>query len=106
MNYPFIYIVMEKLRIEPATPGLHDIGLSPIPRRLLMGPLHCLDIAERITTLANKHEPNRLINARKNDNAWLTTHVKKLIRKKKRLYDKYKKSNNTNHFETYKQFKI
>ena len=28
-----------------------------------------------------------------------------LIRIKKRLYDKYKKSNNINHFETYKQFK-
>ena len=23
---------MEKPGIEPATPGLHDIGLSPIPR--------------------------------------------------------------------------
>ena len=41
----------------------------------------------------------------KTDPAWLTTHVKKLIRKKKRLYDKYKKSNNINLFETYKQFK-
>ena len=26
---------MEKLGIEPATPGLQDIGLSPTPRRLL-----------------------------------------------------------------------
>ena len=24
---------MEKLEIEPATPGLQDIGLSPTPRR-------------------------------------------------------------------------
>ena len=46
-----------------------------------------------------------LINARKTDPAWLTTHVKKLILKKKRLYDKYKKSYNINNFETYKQFK-
>ena len=46
-----------------------------------------------------------LINALKTDPAWLTTYVKKLIRKKKRLYDKYKKSNNINHFETYNQFK-
>ena len=63
------------------------------------------NITKRITTLTNKHVPNRLINASKTDPAWLTTHVKKLIRKKKRLYDKYKKSNNINHFETYKQFK-
>ena len=46
-----------------------------------------------------------MINAHKTDPAWLTTHIKKFLRKKKRLYDKYKKSNNINHFETYKQFK-
>ena len=28
---------MEKPGIEPATPGLQDIGLSPTPRRLLEG---------------------------------------------------------------------
>ena len=27
----------EKPEIEPATPGLQDIGLSPTPRRLLLG---------------------------------------------------------------------
>ena len=27
----------EKLGIEPATPGLQDIGLSPTPRRLTLG---------------------------------------------------------------------
>ena len=62
------------------------------------------NITDSVTTLANKHIHIRVINARKTDPAWLTTHVKKLI-KKKRLYDKYKKSNNINHFETYKQFK-
>ena len=62
------------------------------------------NITERIITLASKHVPSRLINARKTDPSWLTTHVKKLIRKK-RLFDKYKKSNNINYFETHKQFK-
>ena len=52
------------------------------------------NITERIATLANKHVPNRLLKARKTDSAWLTTHVKKLIRKQKRLYDNNKKSNN------------
>ena len=63
------------------------------------------NIIERITALANEHVPNRLINARKTDPAWLTTHVKKLIRKKKMLYDTYKKSNNITYFEIYKRFK-
>ena len=62
------------------------------------------NITKRMTTLTNKQVPNRLINARKTDPAWLTKHIMKLIRKKKR-YDKYKKSNNINHFKTYKQFK-
>ena len=33
----------EKPGIEPATPGLQDIGLSPTPRRLLSGPDRCLN---------------------------------------------------------------
>ena len=31
---------MEKPGIEPATPGLQDIGLSPTPRRLGLGMSH------------------------------------------------------------------
>ena len=57
------------------------------------------NITERIIALANKHIPNKLIRVRKSDPLWLTTNIKKLLRKKKRLYDKYKKSNNINHFE-------
>ena len=63
------------------------------------------NITERIIALANKHIPNKLIRVRKSDPPWLTTNIKKLLRKKKRLYDKYKKSNNINHFELYKHFR-
>ena len=63
------------------------------------------NITERIIALANKHIPNKLITVRKSDPPWLTTNIKKLLRKKKRLYDKYKKSNNINHFEVYKHFR-
>ena len=31
----------EKPGIEPATPGLQDIGLSPTPRRLLLTGMYC-----------------------------------------------------------------
>ena len=41
-----------------------------------------------------------MINARETDPAWLPTHVKKLMRKRKGY-----KSYNIHHFETYKQFK-
>ena len=46
-----------------------------------------------------------MITARKTDPPWLTNKIKKLLRKKKRLYDKYKKSNNTNHWNTCKRFR-
>ena len=42
---------------------------------------------------------------RKSDPPWITKNIKRLLRKKKRLYNKYKKSNNINHFETYKRFR-
>ena len=65
---------------------------------------YAVNITERITALADKHIPNKLIKVRKSDPAWLTTNIKKRPLKKKRLYDKYKKSNNVNTFETYKRF--
>ena len=53
------------------------------------------NFTERITALADKHIPNQLITVRKSDPAWLTANIKKLLR---RLYDKYKISNNVNTF--------
>ncbi|MES9994358.1 MAG: reverse transcriptase family protein [Candidatus Thiodiazotropha sp.] len=60
------------------------------------------NVTERITELAKKHIPNKDIKVRKSDPPWLTTNIKRLMRKRKRLYDKYKKSKNINDFETYK----
>ena len=67
--------------------------------------IYAENITERITALTDKHVPNKSIKVRKSDPPWLTTNIKRLLRKKKRLYDKYKKSNNINHFETYKRFR-
>ncbi|MCG8046167.1 MAG: reverse transcriptase domain-containing protein [Candidatus Thiodiazotropha endolucinida] len=63
------------------------------------------NITNRITSLTNKHIPNKLIKVRQSDPSWLTNNIKKLLRKKKRLYDKYKKSKNPNHWDTYKRFR-
>ena len=57
-------------------------------------------VRKRITALREKHIPK----VHKSDPPWLTTNIKRLLRKTKRLYEKYKKSNNINHFETYKSF--
>ena len=63
------------------------------------------NITDRITFLTNKHIPNKMITVRKTDPPWLTNNIKKLLRKKKRLYDKYKKSNNPSHWDIYKRFR-
>ena len=51
---------------------------------------YAVNITERITAFADKHIPNELIIVHKSDPASLTTNIKKLLRKKKRSYDKYK----------------
>ena len=65
--------------------------------------------AENVTTclteLAKKHVPNKTIICRPSDPPWLTTYIRKLIRKRKRLFSKFKKSKNANDFDTYKTFR-
>ena len=50
------------------------------------------NVIDRITALAKQHIPNKIIKIRQSDPAWLTCEIKKIIRKRKRLYKKYKKT--------------
>ena len=52
------------------------------------------NVTDRILYLVNKHIPNKLVRIRKSDPSWLTNNIKRLMRKRKRLYDKYKRSKN------------
>ena len=63
------------------------------------------NLTECITKIAKKHIPNKDIKIRKSDPAWLTTDIKRLMRKRKRLYDKYKRSKNITDFEIYKNIR-
>ncbi|MCG8113032.1 MAG: reverse transcriptase domain-containing protein [Candidatus Thiodiazotropha taylori] len=65
--------------------------------------IYAENITDKICQLANKHIPNKIIKVRQSDPSWLSNDIKRLIRKKKRLYDKYKRTNRTNDFENYKQ---
>ena len=60
------------------------------------------NITDYITKLAAKHIPNKDIKVRKSDPVWLTNTIKRLMRKRKRLYDKYKSTKNNVDFENYK----
>ena len=63
------------------------------------------NLTECITKLAKKHISNKDIKIRKSDPAWLTTDIKQLMRKRKRLYDKYKRSKSITDFEIYKNIR-
>ena len=54
--------------------------------------IYATKVTERIMTLASKHKPNKTICVRNSDPSWLSKSIKRLMRKRKRLFDKYKKS--------------
>ena len=64
--------------------------------------IYATNITECITKYATKHIPNKDIKVRKSDPAWLTNNIKRLMRKRKRLYDKYKRSKDNADFGNYK----
>ena len=56
--------------------------------------IYANNVTNRIIELARKHIPNKNIKVRKSDPPWLNNIIKKLMRKRKRLFDKYKRTNN------------
>ena len=61
------------------------------------------NVTDRILYLVNKHIPNKHVRIRKSDPPWLSNNIKRLMRKRKRFYDKYKRSENQSDFNKYKQ---
>ena len=49
--------------------------------------------------------PNKHVKIRNSDPCWLNTSIKKLMRKRKRLYDKYKRTKSSVDFENYKHIR-
>ena len=66
---------------------------------------YAINITERITDFANKYIPNKTVKIRSSDPPWLTNSIKRLMRKRKRLYDKYKKSKSIIDFNNYKNIR-
>ena len=59
------------------------------------------DLTNQHIKLAKKHIPNKLIKSRQTDPP--CNNIKKLLRKRKCLYDKYKRTNSIHDYESYKQ---
>ena len=67
--------------------------------------IYAKNVTEKISTLATQHIPNKTIKVRKSDPPWLTNEIKIMIRKRKRLYNKYKITKNIIDFENYKHLR-
>ena len=67
--------------------------------------IYASNITDHLMDLAGQYIPNRKVKVKQSDPPWLNSRIKKLIRKRKRLYDKFKRTNKSADFETYKQFR-
>ena len=63
---------------------------------------HAININTAIFSLANECIPNKHIRVKSSDPAWLTTSLKRLIRKRKRAYKKAKRTNSERHWSKFK----
>ncbi len=62
------------------------------------------NVINTINTYAEIHIPNKEILVRQSDLPWITTNVKRLIRKRKRLYRKAKLRNDNSHWLKFRKF--
>jgi hypothetical protein len=59
-------------------------------------------IINTILNIADNTIPNRFITVRINSRPWITTSIKKFIRRKNRIHKKAKHTNSMNHWERYR----
>lgn len=67
--------------------------------------IHAQNIANVIESACQRSIPSKLITVRANEHPWITAHVKRLIRKRKRTFRKFKKTNNPELFAKYKRLR-
>ncbi|MCG7869675.1 MAG: endonuclease/exonuclease/phosphatase family protein [Candidatus Thiodiazotropha taylori] len=63
------------------------------------------NVTDYIINTSKKHIPNKIVKIRKSDPPWLSSKIKRMMRKRKKLYDKYKRTNNVNDHTNYKTFR-
>lgn len=67
--------------------------------------IYAKNLTEYLSQVAKNHIPNKTIKINQSDPSWLSSNIKKLMRKRKRLYDKYRKTKRISDFEKYKQIR-
>ena len=67
--------------------------------------IYAQNITDTIISAAKRHVPNKNIKVRQSDPPWLNNTIKKMIRKRKRLFNKFKSTRNDIDFQNYKRFR-
>ena len=68
--------------------------------------IYTKNVTDFIVNTSKKHIPNKIVKIRKSDPPWLNRKlIKRMMRKRKRQYNKYKRTNNDNDHSTYKRFR-
>ena len=67
--------------------------------------IYAQNITDTIITAAKRHVPNKNIKVRQSDPPWLNNTIKKMIRKRKSLFNKFKSTRNDIDFQNYKRFR-
>ena len=63
------------------------------------------NVTNRIISISKNHIPKKEIIVRQSDPEWLTSKLKKMMRKRKRLYDKNKRTKRETDYTAYKIFR-
>ena len=56
--------------------------------------IYASNLTEQVIKSSKLHIPNKFIKVRESDPHWMNKNIKQMMRKRKRLYDKYKRTKN------------
>ncbi|MCG8092513.1 MAG: hypothetical protein JAZ17_02615 [Candidatus Thiodiazotropha endolucinida] len=62
-------------------------------------------ISKAIADASERAIPHKIVTIRPNDHPWITSSIRKLIRKRKRAYKKYKRTSNQHYWDKYKRLR-
>ena len=67
--------------------------------------IYANNLTEQVIKSSKLHIPNKFIKVRQSDPHWMNNNIKQMMRKRKRLYDKYNRTKNVSDLQNFKQYR-
>ena len=67
--------------------------------------IYANNLTEQVSKSSKIHIPNKFIKVKQSDPHWMNNNIKQMMRKRKRLYDKYKRTKNASDLQNFKQYR-